>query len=64
MSKKFEMQIKLLEGELKCNDIIKQQLEKTNEKLTSELLELKKVIKIPRLHFKYLEKLEYSEIVE
>jgi hypothetical protein len=28
------------------------------------MIELKKVIKIPRMHFKYLEKLDYSEIVE
>ena len=30
--------------------------------MKEELRELKRIVKIPRLHFKYLEKLEYEDM--
>eukprot|EP00347_Sterkiella_histriomuscorum_P011268 403373102 len=53
----------MLQEELRVNDIIKDQLAQGQEKLRQELKELKRIIKIPRMHFKYLEKLEYDEIL-
>eukprot|EP00347_Sterkiella_histriomuscorum_P009793 403339870 len=53
----------MLQEELRVNDIIKDQLAQGQDKLRQELKELKRIIKIPRMHFKYLEKLEYDEIL-
>jgi ribosome-binding factor A len=53
----------ILSEELRLNEVIKQQLQASADKLRQELKELKNIIKIPRLHFKYLEKLEYDEII-
>ncbi|CDW84153.1 UNKNOWN [Stylonychia lemnae] len=53
----------ILQEELRLNDIIKEQLQQGQDKLRQELKELKRIIKIPRMHFKYLEKLEYDEIL-
>ena len=53
----------LLTEELRVNEVLKEQLQSGQEKLRQELKELKKIIKIPRMHFKYLEKLEYDEIL-
>ena len=38
--------------------------QKKEQKMSEELYTLKDVIKIPRTHFKNLEKLKYDEIVE
>lgn len=53
----------MLQEELRLNEVIKEQLQQGQDKLRQELKELKRIIKIPRMHFKYLEKLEYDEIM-
>lgn len=64
MKNKYLKEIDILNEELNLNEIIKQKLQSGQDKLRQELRELKKIIKIPRLHFKYLEHLEYDEILK
>lgn len=53
----------MLNEELRLNEVIMAQLKSSNEKLMNELKEIKHVLKVPRLHFKYLEKLEFEGLV-
>ena len=50
--------------ELKIREAIMIAYQKKEQKMSEELYTLKDVIKIPRTHFKNLEKLKYDEIVE
>jgi hypothetical protein len=54
----------LMTEELRVSEVIRRQQEDTVAKLLEELKEIKQVLKVPRLHFKYLEKLEYDELVQ
>jgi len=55
---------KRVADELRVSVVIRKRQEESITKLKEELKELKSIIKVPRLHFKYLEKLEYKEIME
>ena len=59
-----EKQRAMLEEELRVNEVIKGQMGDRIGKMGEEMRELKRIIKVPRMHFKYLEKMEYEEIVE
>ena len=50
--------------ELRVREAIMHTYQKQNQKMAEEIHTLKDVIKIPRTHFKNLEKLKYDEIVE
>jgi hypothetical protein len=54
----------LMTEELRVSEVIRRQQEDTVAKLLEELKEIKQVLKVPRLHFKYLEKLEFDELVQ
>ena len=54
----------MLRDELRVNEALNQKLSEQVEKLKEELKEVKQIIKVPRLHFKYLEKLEYEGLLK
>lgn len=56
-------QNQMLSEELRVNEILNGQLQITVEKLKQELKEVKLIIKVPRMHFKYLERLEFDDLV-
>lgn len=45
------------------NEVLNAQLSSQVDKLLQELKEIKQILRVPRLHFKYLEKLEFEELV-
>ena len=53
----------MLQDELRVNEIINKQMQVQVDKLKQELKEVKQIIKVPRMHFKYLEKLEFEDII-
>ena len=54
----------MLKDELRVNEALTKQLHSQVSKLKEELKEVKQIIKVPRMHFKYLEKLEYEGLVK
>ncbi len=54
----------MLRDELRVNEALNKQQANQVEKLKEELREVKQIIKVPRLHFKYLEKLEYEGLLK
>ena len=54
----------MLKDELRVNEALNKQLASQVEKLKEELKEVKQIIKVPRMHFKYLEKLEYEGLLK
>ncbi len=63
MEVEFNKEKQMLQDELRVNEIINKQMQGQVDKLKQELKEVKSIIKVPRLHFKYLEKLEFEDIV-
>ena len=59
----FRQEKLFLYEEFKVNKAIQFVLQQGKDKLLEELKEVKKIIKIPRMHFKYLEKMEYDGIM-
>ena len=59
----FNKEKQMLQDELRVNEIINKQMQVQVDKLKQELKEVKQIIKVPRMHFKYLEKLEFEDII-
>ncbi len=49
---------------MRVNEVIRKQQAETIDKMRTEMREMKQIIRIPRMHFKYLEKMEYDEMIE
>lgn len=52
-----------LTGELRVNEALTGQLTAQIDKMREELRECKQIIKVPRIHYKYLERLEYEKLL-
>ena len=61
---RYEREKVLLAEELRLNEAIQKQQQGQIAKLLSELKEVKQVLKVPRMHFKYLEQMGYDQLVE
>lgn len=63
MEQQYEKEKTMLLEELKLNQQIYESLAHQKEKLLQELREVKQIIKVPRMHFKYLEKMQYNDLM-
>ena len=53
---------KLLQKELTVSEKVREELTQGMEKLKVELKELKQIIKVPRLHYKNIESIDYDDL--
>ena len=59
-----ELEKKVVEMELGCTKDIRDALTGENARLKEELVEVKKILMIPRLHFKHIEKHDFESLKE
>ena len=64
LEEEYGKEKQMIVEELRLNEVINKQLQSTVDKLKQELKEIKQILKVPRLHFKYLERMQYEDIVQ
>ena len=55
-------QLRVFEKEIGVSEKIREEQERANEKLKAELREIKMIIKVPRLHFKNIESIDFARL--
>ncbi|CAI2386912.1 unnamed protein product [Moneuplotes crassus] len=61
LKKESDSGIQVLMTELKIREIIQFEMQKTETELKDEIVSLKKILMVPRLHYKYMEKMNLDE---
>lgn len=55
-------QKEVFEQELELSEQVRQKLEDLQSKMSKEYTDLAQVVRVPRLHYKEIEKLDYEEL--
>lgn len=63
LNDQLETERKVFHQELLVNRKVRKMLEEQVEKMNEEYLKMKQIIKIPRLHFKQIEKRDFDHII-